>query len=115
MALRQLAVVVARRHGAEIESVFPKLMNLISGGEQLQKQVSASERMNWSFEKIMVQSDKLELDSAVYSHERRLKRFRLQPRLISAILVIAISRLLLETTQTYPRGIKAHPSTIRLL
>ena len=83
VALRQLAVVVARRHGAEIESVFPKLMNLISGGEQLQKQVSASERMNWSFEKIMVQSDKLELDSAVYSHERCLKRFRLQPRLIS--------------------------------
>ena len=83
VALRQLAVVIARRHGVEIKSIIPKLMNLISGGEQLQKQVSTSERVNWSFEKIMVQSDKLKLDSAVYSHEQRLNRFRLQPRLIS--------------------------------
>ena len=83
VALQQLAMVVARRHGAEIETVFPKLMNLISGGEQSQKQVSAPEWMNWSPEKIRVQSDKLELDSAVYSHERHLKHFRSQPRLIS--------------------------------
>lgn len=76
-------MVVARRYGAEIETVFPKLMNLILGGEQLQKQVSAPEWMNWSLEKIMVQSDKLEVDSAVYSHERRLKCFRSQPWLIS--------------------------------
>ena len=93
MALRQLAMVVARRHGAEIETVFPKLMNFISGGEQSQKQVSAPEWMNWSLEKIRVQSDKLELDSAVYSYEQHLKRFRSQPRLI-----LGHSRLLLETT-----------------
>ena len=65
VALRQLAIVVARRHGAEIETVFPKLVSLILGGEQSQKQVSAPEWMNWSLEKIRVQSDKLELDSAV--------------------------------------------------
>ena len=39
--------------------------------------------MNWSLEEITVQSDKLEPDSAVYSYERRLRRFRSQPQLIS--------------------------------
>lgn len=80
-ALRQLARVVAYRHGAEIETVLHRLMSLVSGGEQLQRQASVPGWMNWGLEKTTGQSDKLEASGAVHNHKRGLKHFRSQPQL----------------------------------